>query len=424
MVKRASSNPEIRATEAKLEALRGELAEVEHGGGVRRVPKTRKMSKPKLSPKRITELEREKKFVAGQGEDQIKQYEATEGKNLAMDEEEDLEELTDGELEEVEKKKSWEIWLEKAFGGGEGTDVTQQKEGDTTSDITQMNLTNAPKRVKGHFANTRDEKPAITGTTQHKTTQTGRSTSNYLKPENVKNLPKNIELKYLKNPEQEHRGAGSTRIVPKTQKELDEDFFNQEADKYKKGRKKAWESWLEKNENFDDPHSDQNQIARIDDNAEDDSEDENEYISGFEKESNRLQYAKDIRNIKPYNYGTYEPKGVKPLKKLKAWESWLDKKNKVPTKIRPESPNKENNYQTQLDKPIQWRALKDKSWENWLELRKDQGQGDARYGNPHETGFEDIRVLQTSKDDFSLENTEEDKESNKPYIERKHEKDE
>ena len=345
MVNRASSNPEIRATQAKLEALRGELAEVEHGGGVRRVPKTRKLSKPKLSPKRIIELEREKKFVAGQGEDQIKQYEATEGKNLAMDEEEDLEELTDGELEEVEKKKSWEIWLEKAFGGGEGTDVTQQKEGDTASDITQMNLTNAPKRVKGHFANTRDEKPAITGTTQHKTTQTGRSTSNYLKPENLKEIPQGIELQYLKNPEQEHRGAGSTRTVPKTQKELDEDFFNQEADKYKKGRKKAW-------------------------------------------------------------------------------ESWLDKKNKVPTKIRPESPNKENNYQTQLDKPIQWRALKDKSWENWLELRKDQGQGDARYGNPHETGFEDIRVLQTSKDDFSLENTEEDKESNKPYIERKHEKDE
>ena len=220
-----------------------------------------------------------------------------------------------------------------------------------------MNLTNAPKRVKGHFANTRDEKPAITGTTQHKTTQTGRSTSNYLKPENVKNLPKNIELKYLKNPEQEHRGAGSTRIVPKTQKEMDE----------------GEDGWI-------------------------------------------AQQAREFQSP--------EAIAARRRARKKAWESWLDKKNKVPTKIRPESPNKENNYQTQLDKPIQWRALKDKSWENWLELRKDQGQGDARYGNPHETGFEDIRVLQTSKDDFSLENTEEDKESNKPYIERKQEKDE
>ena len=357
MVKRDSTNPQIRATQAKLEALRGELAEVEHGGGVRRMPKTRKLSKPKLSPKRITELEREKEFVAGQGEDQIKQYEATEGKNLAMDEEEDLEELTDGELEEVEKKKSWEIWLEKAMGGVEGTDVARQKEGDTASDITQMNITNAPKRVKGHFANTRDEKPAVIGTKQHKTTNRGRSTSNYLKPENVKNLPENIELQYLKDPEHEHSGAGSTRVVPKTQKELDAEFDKKEEEEY------------------NTPEA--------------------------------IEARKKKRKIKQ-----------------KAWEEWLDKKNKVPQKNYAESPNKENNYQTHINKPIQWKALKEKSWENWLEIVKDQGQGDARYGNPHETGFEDPRVLQTSKDDFSLEEEKEDKESNKPYIERKHEKDE
>ena len=52
------------------------------------------------------------------------------------------------------------------------------------------------------------------------------------------------------------------------------------------------------------------------------------------------------------------------------------KSNKVPKKIRPESPNKENNYQTQLDKPIQWKALKDKvqvkkTWEIWLENKAD-----------------------------------------------------
>ena len=44
-----------------------------------------------------------------------------------------------------------------------------------------------------------------------------------------------------------------------------------------------------------------------------------------------------------------------------------------------------------------------KSWEIWLEKKKDQGQGDARYGNPHETGMEDPRKLQTTKDDFSME---------------------
>tara|TARA_R110002012_G_scaffold237867_1_gene411592 strand:+ start:4420 stop:5934 length:1515 start_codon:yes stop_codon:yes gene_type:complete len=52
------------------------------------------------------------------------------------------------------------------------------------------------------------------------------------------------------------------------------------------------------------------------------------------------------------------------------------KSNKVPKKVRPESPNKDNNYQTQLDKPIQWKALKDKvqvkkTWETWLENKAD-----------------------------------------------------
>ena len=60
---------------------------------------------------------------------------------------------------------------------------------------------------------------------------------------------------------------------------------------------------------------------------------------------------------------------------------------------------------------------KKKSWENWLETKKDQGQGDAKYGNPHETGMEDARKLQTTADDFSMEDKKEDnKKDGKPYI--------
>jgi len=68
-------------------------------------------------------------------------------------------------------------------------------------------------------------------------------------------------------------------------------------------------------------------------------------------------------------------------------------------------------------------AEKLKSWEIWLEKKKDQGQGDARYGNPHETGMDDAHKLQTTRDDFSLENHDEDKkdEDNKPYKERERE---
>lgn len=72
---------------------------------------------------------------------------------------------------------------------------------------------------------------------RYKTTQTGRSVSQHLKPESVKHLPKGIELQYLKDPEHEHEGAGSTRKIPKTQEELDQDFFNREAEEFKKRKK-------------------------------------------------------------------------------------------------------------------------------------------------------------------------------------------
>mgnify|MGYP003323146410 CR=1 FL=1 len=55
------------------------------------------------------------------------------------------------------------------------------------------------------------------------------------------------------------------------------------------------------------------------------------------------------------------------------------------------------------------------------QVEKD-GQGDARYANPHESGMEDPRKLQTTKDDFSLEEKKilkkMRKNNGKPYIER------
>lgn len=288
----------------------------------------------------------------------------------AESEEEPLHELTDGELKEVEKLKAWEVWLEKAMG--KDSDHIRapifREEGKAPH---EMSTKPTGTTVRGHFGNKLTETPKKESVRGAKTTQTGRSVSQHLKPESVKHLPKDIELQYLKDPEHEHEGAGSTRKIPKTQKELDEDFFKQEAEEYKK-RKKSWESWLEK-----------------------------------------------AKEVKLTEGGKKILEEAKRYASLDMYKSWLEKR-KIPKKERPESPNKENNYQTQLDKPIQWRALKDKTWENWLKT-KDQGQGDARYGNPHETGMEDPRVLQTSRDDFSLEDT--DEEGNKPYIERKHESD-
>jgi len=51
-------------------------------------------------------------------------------------------------------------------------------------------------------------------------------------------------------------------------------------------------------------------------------------------------------------------------------------------------------------------------------LNKDQGQGDARYANPHETGMEDPRKLQTTKDDFNMEEEKEKEDEHKPFIQR------
>tara|TARA_R110002020_G_scaffold6986_5_gene29513 strand:- start:677 stop:2077 length:1401 start_codon:yes stop_codon:yes gene_type:complete len=56
-----------------------------------------------------------------------------------------------------------------------------------------------------------------------------------------------------------------------------------------------------------------------------------------------------------------------------------------------------------------------KSWKKWLVEKDSAGQGDARYGNPHETGMEDPRKLQVTRDDFNMEEKDDD---NKPFIQR------
>ena len=337
----------------------------------------------------------------------------------AESEEEPLHELTDGELKEVEKLKAWEVWLEKAMG--KDSDHIRapifREEGKAPH---EMSTKPTGTTVRGHFGNKLTETPKKESVRGAKTIQTGRSVSQHLKPESVKHLPKDIELQYLKDPEHEHEGAGSTRKIPKTQKELDEDFFKQEAEEYKK-RKKSWESWLEKTKEVKLSEEQKKEMNKL--------QGEGNYFSAAlfsaaartanARKKSWESWLEKAKEVKLTEGGKKILEEAKRYASLDMYKSWLEKR-KIPKKERPESPNKENNYQTQLDKPIQWRALKDKTWENWLKT-KDQGQGDARYGNPHETGMEDPRVLQTSRDDFSLEDT--DEEGNKPYIERKHESD-
>jgi len=132
-------------------------------------------------------------------------------------------------------------------------------------------------------------------------------------------------------------------------------------------------------------------------------------------ESSKTPELSDLaRQIRQFDRKRRDKKG----KIVKAWESWLMKYEE--TKEDKTNATKLNEKRAITEgkvRPPTPKHLVKPAWKSWLE--KDQGQGDARYANPHETGMEDPRVLQTSKDDFSMEEKEEEKdEGNKPYIER------
>jgi hypothetical protein len=262
----------------------------------------------------------------------------------AESEEESLEELTDGKLEEVEKLKSWEIFLKK-FGG------TEHAVGETFSEEEakkrpDMQKKNPPKYIKSHFANPNTGKDAVIGTgkqeqtpkvgTFQDTKNTKNLTENDVTAGAVRTAKKYPELKqYVPEAQvEEDKGLGGDTETPvKTQEELDKEFYER---------------------------------------------------------------------TQP------EPKGTKSHKKViarrtrKSWELFLEKgityrdpnnKETDPKKIR-------ENALIASEKPVI------KSWSEWLE--KQQGAGDARFGNQHLTGMEQHPVA----DDDSLELSPETEENN------------
>jgi len=132
-------------------------------------------------------------------------------------------------------------------------------------------------------------------------------------------------------------------------------------------------------------------------------------------ESSKTPELSDLaRQVRQFDRKPRDKKG----KIIKAWEEWLMKYEETKEdKINATKLNEKRAITEGKVRPPTPKHLVKPAWKSWLE--KDQGQGDAKYGNPHETGMEDPRVLQTSQDDFSMEEKEEEKdEGNKPYIER------
>ena len=278
-------------------------------------------------------------------------------------EEESLEELTDGKLEEIEKLKSWEVFLKK-FGGVE-SDVSPEP-----SENIDMTGKNPTKRKRGRGVGTPQtvngktvpreiaQKPSgnvITpkvGTFQD-TKNTKNLTENDVDASAVRVAKKDPKLRQFVPEAQveEDKGLGGDTNKPvKTQEELDKEFYER---------------------------------------------------------------------TQP------EPKGTKSHKKViarrtrKSWELFLEKgityrdpnnKETDPKKIR-------ENALIASEKPVI------KSWSEWLE--KMQGAGDARFGNQHLTGMEQHPVADDDSLELSPETEEnnekedkkEDKEDkdNKPY---------
>ena len=297
----------------------------------------------------------------------------------AESEEESLEELTDGKLEEVEKLKSWEIFLKG--DGGTGEDLPHE-EGEIAGKKNMHSLTgryqNPIKHRKGHFANTITGKDAVEGTKKIPTSRVGtfqdtKDTKHIgegdVTASAVRTAKKYPELKqYVPEAQvEEDKGLGAgTRKRELSAQEYEDKKNKEDAEKFKKeqqakGRKPA--------------------------------------------NPNRIAASR-----KRYN--------------LKSWEVWLEKdvtyedpdqKELDPKKIMENAKNAKTTIK--LDAGMK------KSWNEWLE--KMQGAGDARFGNQHLTGMEQKPVADDESIDLSAESDKnnekqektEDKEDkdNKPY---------
>ncbi len=288
----------------------------------------------------------------------------------AESEEESLEELTDGKLEEVEKLKSWEVFLKATVGGGTEHSVGESFTEEEAKKRPDMQKKNPPKYIKSHFANSNTGKDAVIGTgeqiptpkvgTFQDTKGTKNLTENDVTAGAVRTAKKYPELKqYVPEAQvEEDKGLGGDTETPvKTQEELDKEFYERTQPEPKgtksdkkvlaRRKRKSWELWLEK-----------------------DALDGKQGIDGLPKSS------------------------IKPI--LADAQEVIDRDD---------------------------RGKKNEMYKSWLE--KMQGAGDARFGNQHLTGMEQKPVADDESIDLSAESDKnnekqektEDKEDkdNKPY---------
>ena len=190
----------------------------------------------------------------------------------AVSEEESLEELTDGELVEIEKLKSWEVWLDKALSSDAG--ALNVAEG-TKPKKENMHGLGAGERhqrgestIRGHGVGT-PEQVTVGGnvTTQPREVAVKPSGNDKTSQQNNRSMskvlnqvtPKDIDASFKRVTENNTNELGTTTDKPvKTAEQLDAEFNERVQPEPKskpmskkqlaaRAARKSWESWLEKN---------------------------------------------------------------------------------------------------------------------------------------------------------------------------------
>ena len=413
------------------------------------------------------------KFSSSTIEDEVKDDED----DKAVSEEEPLDELTDGKLEEIEKLKSWESWLEKdALTNAWIETITKKPKNNAMEDSQNYSRQSTGARYNYDNRSKRSNKPKYSklgdvGDVKGDTilTNEGEETGKFSKNHNVGGSKSNALADSSKKRQQVAVGSVPT---PRTGKSPT-------------GVGKAWEAWLEKNEKWDKQEKDNDKKSKINRTGKIGKKDAKDIVrrtydgqtpNKFMQQVNSNMAADEEKQSGSKHRGdkripltrvrthTNQPlrlggvaedtpigashqsdhqlrtgrkeQYIEP-KNADLWKTWLEKDaldgkqgiDKLPkSSIKP--------ILTEAQEVINRddRGKKNDMYKSWLE--KMQGAGDARFGNQHLTGLdqepvdneEDEANILPAKDVNSNENDEkqeetEDKDAkdNKPYKALSHE---
>ena len=316
----------------------------------------------------------------------------------AIGEEESLEELTDGKLEEVEKLKAWEVFLEKNQYPQDN--IPEKKDEDGDSEINYETGTKLQESKETGQATLTDDK--------HRDME-NEDTSN--------NLTQRFRRGNLKGQKQGagrkgYNNAGASGGVPKGW-----------AGKYGKGGKSFG--------------ADQWGGTMSGDSARPNADGTRTTLDGLRQQIQRINEHENKKELSSTGQpATAQQKEVADIESVgKSWELFLEKgitykeqnvgvhKEQPYAKARTAKEIREAAENVKTEIVLDEDMKKKKSWNEWLE--KMQGAGDARFGNQHLTGMEQKPVADDESIELSAESEEnnekqektEDKEDkdNKPY---------